>query len=327
MHGAECYCLARFRAGGMRGAANVDVVSCSRLAEVYGWHARDGGGALHWHASVPLVVGERRLGMLNVASRDRRALSAEELDLLTTAGVLVSLAVERSRLEGAVARAAAAEERNRLAREIHDTLAQALAALALQLEVTDALAAGHDDARLSATVARALALARSALDEARRSVLDLRAAPLEGRSLADALERLAEETRAAARDAGHALDLRVVCTGTDRAELPAALEVGLYRIAEQALANVLRHAGARSARVRLTRGERGEVRLRVEDDGAGFDPAAVPTGRFGLVGMSERARLLGGALTVETAPGAGTTIDVTVPARARAEWAAPAARA
>src|SRR5215207_1482840 len=134
MHG-DCYCLARFRSGAMRGAANVDVLSCSRLERVFGAGSDD--AALHWHGSVPLVVGAHRLGMLNVASRDRRQLSGEELDLLTTAGVLVSLAVERSRLERALVRAAAAEERNRLAREIHDTLAQALAALTLQLEVTD----------------------------------------------------------------------------------------------------------------------------------------------------------------------------------------------
>ena len=106
-------------------------------------------GRLQCHASVPLAVGDRRLGMLNVASRDWRVLSDAELSLLTTAGALVSLAVERSRLEAATARALAAEERNRLAREIHDTLAQGLAALTMQLEVADSLAGAKapDDVR------------------------------------------------------------------------------------------------------------------------------------------------------------------------------------
>lgn len=319
MHG-DCYCLKTFRAGDLRGAANVNVVWCSRLAMVVAGPNADGRAeettALRCHASVPLAVGERRLGMLNVASRDWRVLSEDELSLLTTAGALVSLAVERSRLEAAGARAVAAEERNRLAREIHDTLAQELAALTMQLEVADSIAGAGADGRLAEALARALDLARSALDEARRSVLELRAAPLEGRTLADALEELAAEMRAAAAGT---LDVRVERGGFGREaeDLPAAVEVGLYRIAQQALGNVARHAGAARAVVRLAH-EPGCVRLRVEDDGAGFDPAAAPPGRFGLIGMSERARLLGGTLAVRSAPGGGTAIDVTVPLRAPA---------
>lgn len=308
----DCYCLSTFRAGDLRGAANVNVVWCSRLAAVVAAPEVAGDAVgLRCHASVPLAVGDRRLGMLNVASRDWRVLSEDELHLLTTAGALVSLAVERSRLEAAGARAIAAEERNRLAREIHDTLAQALAALTLQLETADALAAAGADPRLRTALGRGLALARSSLDEARRSVLDLRADPLGGRSLPHALRELAAEPRAAAGG----LDVRVVADGLDGSfALPAAVEVGLYRIAEQALANVARHAGARHAALRLDR-DPTQVRLRVEDDGAGFDPATVPPGRFGLVGMSERARLLGGSLTVESAPGQGTAVEAVVPLR------------
>ena len=235
--------------------------------------------------------------------------------------MLVSLAVERSRLEGAGARAAAAEERNRLAREIHDTLAQALAALTMQLEVADALTGADADARLRAALARALTLARTTLDEARHSVLELRAAPLEERTLPQALERLAASLRERAPD-GEAPAVRVTCEGLDGgARLPTALEVGLYRIAEQALANVVRHAAARRVEVRLTRGASDCVRLVVEDDGVGFDPAAVPPGRFGLVGMTERARLLGGGLAVRTTVGGGTAITVHVPVRAPSERA------
>jgi two-component system NarL family sensor kinase len=311
MHG-DCYCLSTFRAGDLRGAANVNVVWCSRLEKVVGASAGElsAGTSLRCHASVPLAVGERRLGMLNVASSDWRVLSDDELSLLTTAGALVSLAVERSRLEAAGARALAAEERNRLAREIHDTLAQSLAGLTMQLEVADALAARQGDERLIQAVTRALALTRSTLQEARRSVLDLRAAPLEGRTLLRALVDLAAEVRSAAPGLG----IEVASEGFDRIDrsLPPAVEVGLYRIAQQALANVLRHAGPACALVRLTL-EPGRVRLRVEDDGVGFDPTALPPDRFGVVGMGERARLLGGALTIETSPGRGTAIEVVVP--------------
>jgi two-component system, NarL family, sensor kinase len=303
----DCYCLSTFRAGDLRGAANVNVVWCSRLAEVVsGSEHGEGTGNLRCHASVPLTVGDRHLGMINVASQDWRVLSNDELNLLTTAGALVSLAVERSRLE-------AAEERNRLAREIHDTLAQSLAALTMQLEAADARVSTGSDHRLGDSIGRALALARSALEEARRSVLDLRAAPLEGRTLKQALERLAAELH---DGAARAMEIEVISDGSEgnSDHLPVPVEVGLYRIAQQALANVARHADASHASVRLTH-ELQRVRLRIEDDGIGFEPSAVPSGRFGLVGMSERARLLGGTLTVESSPDGGTAVDVVVPLR------------
>ena len=300
----DCYCLQTFRAGDLRGAANVNVVWCSRLAQVAEAVAEgDGGTTLRCHASVPLTAGPRHLGMLNVASGDWRVLSADELNLLTTAGALVSLAVERSRLR-------AAEERNRLAREIHDTIAQSLAALTMQLEAVDARAVSSDDPHLRESASRALALARATLEEARRSVLELRAAPLEGRSLPEALEWLAADASAGA--GAPSIEVRSEGAASGAGELPAAVEVGLYRIAQQAVANLVRHARAKHAVVRLIH-EPERLRLRIEDDGIGFDPSAVPPGRFGLVGMRERARLLGGTLTVDTAPSAGTAIEVAVP--------------
>ena len=309
MHG-DCYCLKTFRAGDLRGAANVNVVWCSRLAVLADDEAEE-VGRLQCHASVPLAIGDRRLGMLNVASADWRVLSDAELSLLTTAGALVSLAVERSRLEAATARALAAEERNRLAREIHDTLAQGLAALTMQLEVADSLAGAKapDDSRLHSAVERALLLARASLDEARRSVLDLREAPLEGRSLSEALEALASEADSSPDDP---VEVTVIASDGVDAKLSPAVAGGLYRVAQQAVVNATRHARARQITLRVTRSE-SEIRLRVEDDGTGFEPTDVPGDRFGLVGMRERARLLGGSLTVESAPDAGTAIEVRVP--------------
>jgi two-component system NarL family sensor kinase len=223
----------------------------------------------------------------------------------------VSLAVERSRLEAAGARALAAEERNRLARDIHDTLAQGLAALTMQLEVVDSLTSANrkGDPQIQSAVARALVLARSTLDEARASVLDLRDAPLEGHTLRDALEILAADT--GAESAGR-VGIAVVARPDADAGLAPAVAGGLYRIAQQAVVNAVRHADARRIIVRLTRSG-SAVRLRVEDDGTGFEPTDVPSDRFGLVGMRERARLLGGILTVESGPDAGTAIEVAVP--------------
>jgi len=274
----SCYCLNTYRAGDLRGAANVNVVWCSRLDQLV-----EGTNGLQCHASIPLYVDDRKLGIVNVASRDWRELSGEELDLLYTIGALVSLSVERSRL-------AAVEERNRIARDMHDTLAQSLAAIAMQLETADALTPD------SAHVRRALALTRSTLAEARRSVLDLRAAPLDGRDLGGALRALAEQ-------------LGVSLTLAESPTLPPAVELALYRIAREALTNVSRHSGTKSASVIID----GAVRMRIADRGAGFDQAKIPPGHFGLVGMTENARLAGGTLTVESAPGQGTTITAHIP--------------
>ncbi|HEX5716696.1 MAG TPA: sensor histidine kinase, partial [Thermoanaerobaculia bacterium] len=194
------------------------------------------------------------------------------------------------------------EERNRLAREIHDTIAQDLSAIAFQLEAAEALLAQQaDPERVRRSVAAALDLTRKGLEEARRSVLDLRAAPLEGRTLPAALAALAEE-------AGVTFE-----PFPSIVPLPPAVEVGLYRIAQEALQNALRHAAASRIFLRLeTSSDR--VRLVVQDDGKGF-PEEATSSRFGLVGMRERARLLGGSFQVESSPGAGTRITAEIPLR------------
>jgi two-component system NarL family sensor kinase len=296
-----CYCLDTFRGGDLHGAANVNVITCSRLKGLV-----DGTDGLRCHASVPLYASGKKLGVLNVASADWRKLSGDDLRLLHTVGDLLSIAVERARLFARSARIGAIEERNRLARELHDTLAQGLAGIALRLETADALlSAGADAEAAREAVRAALALTRGNLEEARRSVLDLRAAPLEGRTLGEALRALAGEASAGGPR------VHVEVRGGDR-PLPTRLEVGLYRIAQEALTNVRRHAEARRATVRL-RLLPDQVQLTVEDDGRGFDPTATPPGRFGLVGLNERAKLLGGHLHVRSCPGAGARLDVTVP--------------
>jgi|SRR5579859_2267867 len=302
----SCYCLDTFRAGDLEGAANLNVVTCSRLK----W-LEDGTGGLRYHASIPLYAHGKQLGVLNVASPDWRQLSAGDLRLLYTVGDLVSIAVERARLFARQAEFGATLERNRLAREIHDTLAQGLAAITMQLETADALldagsGSGASAERAQMAITQALSLARANLEEARRSVLDLRAAPLEGRTLAQALKTLAE-------DASSKSDVPVwfQVTGGSR-PLPNRVEAGLYRIAQEAVGNALRHAGARTIRLKLL-AQPGRVRLLVIDDGRGFDSTALPKNRYGLAGINERIHLLGGQLNLQTSPGRGTRVEVSVP--------------
>ena len=301
MHGS-CYCLDTYQEGILEGAANVNVITCSRLKNLV-----DGTGGLRYHASIPLYAHGKPLGVLNVASTDWRELTSDDLRLLYTVGDMLSIAIERARLFARSAEVGAVEERNRLAREIHDTLAQGLSAIALRLETTEALIeANSSSEQVQQALSQALSLTRVNLEEARRSVLDLRAATLEGRTLQQALETLAETYNSKGM-------LQVTCEVRGASHpLPVRIETGLYRIAQEALVNVLQHANANLAVIRIIT-EPNQVTLSVEDDGLGFDPTKISDERFGLIGMNERAKLLGGSLQIRSDPGESTKIIVLVP--------------
>ena len=295
--GGTCTCLADYADGDLSAPRNI---TCSRLENLV-----VGTAGLRFHASIPLDAYGKPLGVLNVASTDWEELSADDLRLLYTVGDLVSIAVERARLFNKSVELGAVEERNRLAREIHDTLAQGLSAIALQLEIADALLEANPE-RARQAVQRALISTRINLEEARRSVLDLRAAPLEGRTLGEALAKLARDSARKGR-----LDVHFEEIGSSHPLTPR-VEIGLYRVAEEAIRNARRHARARHISIQLViQPER--VELAIDDDGRGFDPAAVPDGHYGLIGMNERVRLLGGSIELRSCPGEGTHFDIVVP--------------
>jgi two-component system NarL family sensor kinase len=314
-----CLCLDTFVRGDLEGAANINVLRCSRLKNAEREHDPSSLG-LRFHASVPIHAGDMPIGVLNVASEDWRELQAEELQLLHIIGDQIGLAIQRARISAehtrAATRLATIEERNRLAREIHDTLAQGLAAITLQLETADALAASRPE-RAKEAISRALVLARSNLEEARRSVIDLRAAPLQNRTLPEALLLLVQQAREE-----YGVDVVARCEGPDGEALyrlpvlSPRLEAGVYRVAQEALTNALTHAEAQHVSLTLTV-EDDTLSLFVQDDGRGFDPDEVKhgtkEGHFGLIGMSERVKLLGGTLCISSEPGAGTCIEVSVP--------------
>ena len=225
----------------LRARLHVNVVTCSRLKNLV-----DGTDGLRYHASIPLYAHGKQLGVLNVASTDWRELSQEDLQLLYTVGDLLGIAVERARLFARSAHLGALEERNRLARHLHDTLAQGLTAIALQLESADALLeTGASSVRIQKAIRRGLSLAQANLEDARRSVQDLRAAPLEGRTLSEALAALAQDIEA---QAGVQVSFEPV--GAAR-PLSPRVESGLFRIAQEALNNVVQHARASHVLLRL----------------------------------------------------------------------------
>lgn len=300
-----CYCLDTYIAGDLGGAANVNVVTCTRLKGLV-----DGTNGLRYHASIPLYAQEKKLGVLNVASSDWRELAPDDLRLLHIIGDLLSIAVERARLFARSTQMGAVEERNRLAREIHDTLAQGMAGIALTLESADALAeANATPEQVRQSIQSALTQTRATLEEARRSVLDLRAAPLEGRTLSQAVAALAAST---APD-----DPNITTEITGGAQpLPVRIEVGVYRIIQEALANIRHHARARHATIHLVINPELLTAI-ISDDGKGFNPDRDLHGHYGLLGMRERARLLGGEAQVQSTRGRGTRIEIRIPLEER----------
>ncbi|WP_078910360.1 sensor histidine kinase [Streptomyces sp. NRRL S-87] len=217
--------------------------------------------------------------------------------------LIEELITTRAELAAAERDAGTLAERERLAREIHDTLAQGLSSIQLLLRAAERTLPG--DSPALEHIAAARQAAQDNLVEARRFVRALTPPDLERGSLAGALERLCTTAPGA----------RFSLTGTP-VELPTPYEVALLRIGQSALANVVRHAGAARTEITLTFMDT-SVTLDVVDDGKGFDPAATPhrttDGGFGLPAMRARAESLGGTFTVESAPGQGAAVAVTLP--------------
>ncbi|MEN0130850.1 MAG: sensor histidine kinase [Brevundimonas sp.] len=218
----------------------------------------------------------------------------------------------REHLAAAERDAAVAGERERLAREIHDTLAQGYTAIELLLRAAD-VSIGSDEAQAHQYIEQARTTAKENLEEARRFVRALAPADLEDATLVTALRRVAERAQ---DTAAPPLRVRVETSGTRR-PLPVAIEAALVRVAQSALANVVQHSDAQNAAVTLTYLD-DEVIVDVVDDGHGFDPHSLRPdparpGGFGLVAMDSRIRELGGTLTLESEPGEGTAIAARLP--------------
>jgi len=200
------------------------------------------------------------------------------------------------------------QERARLAREIHDTLAQGFVGISSQLDAV-AMCMPEDASAARKFLDLARRMARHSLTEARRSVMDLRAAALEDQDL-----RAALESGARSWAAGTGVEIEVSASGPQK-PLPGETEQHLLRIAQESVTNALKHSGASKIRIELAADPK-SVRLRICDDGCGFDQKDVFSslgGHFGLLGMRERAERLGGAFRLASRPGEGTEVEVTAP--------------
>jgi len=305
---------ARYLAGRWRWAAFAAAAAAFSIAQVGGLHPFTGSRAILWVIVACLDVAITGTVSLQLQrSMERRAASQlgdelveanqrSEVMIAENAGLQAQL-LTQAREAGVLA------ERQRLAREIHDTIAQGLTGIITQLEAAQRTG---DEAEHDRRIGNAKDLARDSLTEARRSVQALKPLALDGARLPDALA-----AQAARWSATSGIEAGVTTTGTAR-PLHPEVEVTLLRIAQEALANVAKHAGASRAAITLSYME-DVVTLDVLDDGKGFDPdgerpAAGDGTGFGLIGMRQRARRLNGQLEIESRSGGGTVVCASVPA-------------
>ncbi|EGG43896.1 MULTISPECIES: GAF domain-containing sensor histidine kinase [Streptomyces] len=297
-------------------AAMLSEATPQRLADVRTDPRFEGWPSAHPEMSdflgLPVRDGDEVIGALFLANKrcaapaGRCGFTEEDEELLGILAQHAAIALTNARLYERSRELTIAEERSRLAHELHDAVSQKLFSLRLTAQAAAALV-DRDPARARDEMRQVAALAAEAADELRAAVVELRPAALDEDGLAATLR-----TQVQVLDRAHTA--RVTFTGRSVRALPAAQEEAALRVAQEALHNALRHSGATRVDVVLERRGHGAV-LRVTDDGAGFDPGTVRrAGRhLGLVSMRDRAGGVGGTLTVESAPGKGTTIEMEVP--------------
>ncbi|MET9905600.1 GAF domain-containing sensor histidine kinase [Streptomyces sp. NPDC006476] len=262
---------------------------------------------------LPIRDGDEVIGALFLANKQNCpkpeggcGFTEQDEDLLAILAQHAAIALTNARLYERSRELTIAEERSRLAHELHDAVSQKLFSLRLTAQAAAALV-DRDPARAKGELQQVAALAAEAADELRAAVVELRPAGLDEDGLVATLR-----THVQVLDRAHTA--RVTFDSHGVRALPAAQEEAVLRVAQEALHNALRHSAAQDVRVTLARHGTGTL-LRVADDGSGFDPKAVRrAGRhLGLVSMRDRASGVGGTLTVESAPGKGTTIEMEVP--------------
>ncbi|HXH98084.1 MAG TPA: GAF domain-containing sensor histidine kinase [Gaiellaceae bacterium] len=260
---------------------------------------------------VPIVVRDEAIGVIGAHDKlgpDPR-FSHEDLRLAETFAARAAVAIDLSRrvARDALHRVVGAQEleRRRLARELHDETGQALTSILLALR---SIEEAPSDEEMRSAVREVRDLVRSTLQDVRQLAVELRPKALDDFGLVAALERLTESF---VEQTGIAVEFQ---TALPEGRLQAEAETALYRIVQESLTNIVKHARASRVSVVLTRKD-DSVSVIVEDDGVGFEPGRAREGGLGLVGMRERVGLLGGRLTVESRPGAGTTFVAEVPLR------------
>ncbi|MGZ3503117.1 MAG: histidine kinase [Vulcanimicrobiaceae bacterium] len=301
MTGSICWCIESLLSGDFR-SRNVDSIECSRLRPAVVRKQTTLTRGMAYHASVALRFGESELGLMNLTAPRFRKVAKADLQLLQTIADHVGIAIERARLAETATQLARMRERTELARDLHDTFAQDLTGITLQLE-TALQYLRHDDVRAAERVQAALEVARDSVQRARRSVEELQFVPGSGLPLDSALAQL---TRDFTSRTGIPVHAHVAITG-----IRPALEQAAYRIVQEALTNVRKHAKARNVWLDVSR-SRGRLAVVVRDDGAGYTPGSAP-GRMGVTSMRARAVEVGGTFSIAALREGGTQVRAAMP--------------
>jgi len=253
---------------------------------------------------IPLLAQERLVGALSIGHKHPNTYTSRHADLALAIANQAAVAIENARLYEQARRLAVLEERQRLARELHDSVSQALYGIGMSANTARALLE-RDPEQAAGPLDYAISLAEAGLMEMRALIFELRPDSLDKEELASALTRQAMALRAR-----H--NLHVQTDFCQEPVLPFETKEALYRIAQEALNNIIKHAQASRVDLNLENCE-GEIILHIQDDGVGFDPQAGYPGHLGLHSMHERATQLGGRLIIQSTPGAGTSIRVQIP--------------
>lgn len=254
---------------------------------------------------LPLIAKERVIGMLNIVHAEPGYFTERHVALASAVAGQAAVALENSRLYEQGKDLAALEERQRLARELHDSVSQALYGIALGARTARTLL-DRDPTSAAEPLDYALSLAQASLAEMRTLIFELRPESLANEGLVVALEKLATAARAR-----HHIDVHL--TLTDEPLISLEAKQAFYRIAQEALQNVVRHARATEVTLTITRTDTDDLVLDIRDNGIGFDPAGNFPGHLGLTSMRERVMRLGGVFTLESVPDQGTHLSASIP--------------
>jgi two-component system, NarL family, nitrate/nitrite sensor histidine kinase NarX len=266
------------------------------------------------HFTLPLQRGGETRGLLCVATREQRTLAAEQIELLTAFSAQAAITIEQFRLDAEIQKLATFEERGRIAREIHDGLAQTVSLLHLRIRQAQAKASRERFSPLDNDLEEMAIISGGAYEEVRNSISGLRIQRTPDQGLAAALGRLLHDFSAQTR-----LPVELKADGAETVQLSPETELEMVRIVREALHNVRKHAQVDRATVHVEHRD-AAIRVRVEDHGRGFDPATIAAnGRhFGLRSMEERVERCGGTLEIVSAPGCGTRVTMVLPLEDRA---------
>ncbi|MCB0208910.1 MAG: GAF domain-containing protein [Anaerolineae bacterium] len=289
------------------------IVNNVNSQHIYIHNSGDDGRITNSMMIAPLVTAGKTIGIIVVEQQKTKAFDESDLETLETLAFLVASAIEHARLLRKTRELAIVDERTRLARDMHDGVAQNLAYLLIQVD--RCLNAVDEDSKLGRQLDQVSVLLTQNIEEIRRNIFDLRPVELEGRSLFEVLEKFVT-------DFGRRWGLQTTCSIVGQVkEVPTEVESSLYRILQETLANSRKHAQCSKVSVELVVDDNQNITLEIIDDGQGFDLDRVDEIRdrengsrgLGLVSMRERAENIGGRLVVETATGKGTRIYAWLP--------------